>query len=163
MTEPETASFESTNEGLPVNHRRGVPRHPALWDGTCSIERESTGPRGCRVIDISIFGLGITLKHPSPLQLCGAPYIRSDSYGRRLGQDLYGGHNHQRRTGSRRRRSSWSRVRWLLTESDAIIALCGTNVELQRECGFMGHRTVTRHDPQFASARKTAGATPPKP
>jgi hypothetical protein len=54
-----------------MNRRRGVPRHPALWDGTCSIERESTGPQGCRVIDISIFGLGITLKHPSPLQLVG--------------------------------------------------------------------------------------------
>ena len=54
-----------------MNHRRGVPRHPALWDGTCSIERESIGPRGCRVIDISIFGLGITLKHPSPSQLVG--------------------------------------------------------------------------------------------
>jgi hypothetical protein len=54
-----------------MNHRRGVPRHPALWDGTCSIERESTGPRSCRVIDISIFGLGITLEHPSPSQLVG--------------------------------------------------------------------------------------------
>ena len=71
MTEPTTASFGSTNESLPANHRRGVPRHPALWDGTCSIESESTGPRGCRVIDISIFGLGITLKHPSPSQLVG--------------------------------------------------------------------------------------------
>jgi PilZ domain len=71
MTEPKTASFESTKEGVPMNHRRGVPRHPALWDGTCSIERESTGPRSCRVVDISIFGLGITLEHPSPSQLVG--------------------------------------------------------------------------------------------
>jgi hypothetical protein len=71
MTEPKTASVGSTKEGLPMNHRRGVPRHAALWDGTCSIERESTGPRGCRIIDISIFGLGITLKHPSPSQLVG--------------------------------------------------------------------------------------------
>jgi hypothetical protein len=71
MTEPKTASVGSTEEGLPLNHKRGVPRHPALWDGTCSIERESSGPRGCRVIDISIFGLGITLKHPSPSQLVG--------------------------------------------------------------------------------------------
>ena len=54
-----------------MNHRRGVPRHPALWDGTCSIESESTGPLGCTVIDISILGLGITLKHPSPSQLVG--------------------------------------------------------------------------------------------
>jgi hypothetical protein len=71
MTEPKTASVAPTKEGLPMNHRRGVPRHPALWDGTCSIERESTGPQGCRVIDISIFGLGITLKHPSPSELVG--------------------------------------------------------------------------------------------
>jgi hypothetical protein len=71
MTEPKTANIASTKEGLPMNHRRGVPRHPALWDGTCSIERESTGPQGCRVIDISIFGLGITLKHPSPSELVG--------------------------------------------------------------------------------------------
>jgi hypothetical protein len=71
MTEPKTASVGLTKEGLPMNHRRVVPRHPALWDGTCSIERESSGPRGCTVIDISIFGLGITLKHPSPSQLVG--------------------------------------------------------------------------------------------
>jgi hypothetical protein len=71
MTEPKTASVVSTTEGLPMNHRRGVPRHPALWDGTCSIERESTGPRACKVIDISIFGLGITLMHQSPSQLVG--------------------------------------------------------------------------------------------
>jgi hypothetical protein len=71
MTEPKRASLGSTEEGLPMNQRRGVPRHPALWDGTCSIERESSGRRDCRVIDISIFGLGITLDHPSPSQLVG--------------------------------------------------------------------------------------------
>jgi hypothetical protein len=71
MTESKAANVGLTKEGLPLNHRRGVPRHPALWDGTCSIERESTGPRCCRVIDISIFGLGITLKHPSSSQLVG--------------------------------------------------------------------------------------------
>src|SRR5271163_498366 len=71
MTEAKTASLGSPTEGLPMNHRREVPRHPALWDGTCSIERESTGRRNCRVIDISIFGLGITLNHPSPSQLVG--------------------------------------------------------------------------------------------
>jgi hypothetical protein len=71
MTDPKPASFGSTLEGSPMKHRRGVPRHPALWDGTCSIERESNGPRVCRVIDISIFGLGITLRHPSPSQLVG--------------------------------------------------------------------------------------------
>jgi hypothetical protein len=71
MTEPKTARVGSTTEGPPMNHRRGVPRHPAFWDGTCSIEKESTGPRCCRVIDMSIFGLGITLKHQSPSQLVG--------------------------------------------------------------------------------------------
>src|SRR5277367_5453037 len=71
MSEPKRASFGSTKEDLPMNQRREVPRHPALWDGTCSIERESSGPRGCRVIDISIFGLGISLKHPTPSQLVG--------------------------------------------------------------------------------------------
>ena len=146
-----------------MNHRRGVPRHPALWDGTCSIERESIGPRGCRVIDISIFGLGITLKHPSPLQLVGRRIsveipVADESVsiytagtitnaGPTLGGDS----------------SSWNQVRWILTESNAIIAFSRTNVDLQRECASLGNRAVARHDAQYASTREAAGATPPKP
>ena len=52
--------------------RRRVPRQPAYWDGTYRIEGEpEAGWRECRVIDISMFGLGLTLHHPAPTQLVG--------------------------------------------------------------------------------------------
>ncbi len=71
----------STN-GLPENgreegesimkYRRRVPRQPAGWEGTCHIEGDAAaGWRTCRVIDISMLGLGITFDDPSPSELVG--------------------------------------------------------------------------------------------
>ncbi len=55
-----------------MEHRRRVPRLSAGWFGICHIEGESDpGGRDCRVIDISMFGLGITLHHFWPLELVG--------------------------------------------------------------------------------------------
>ena len=55
-----------------MEHRRRVPRQPAGWRGLCLIEGESaTEWHDCRVIDISMFGLGITLHYPAPSQLMG--------------------------------------------------------------------------------------------
>lgn len=52
--------------------RRRVPRQTAGWDGICHIEGESAEERrGCRVIDISMLGLGMSLNHPSPSQTVG--------------------------------------------------------------------------------------------
>jgi hypothetical protein len=47
-----------------------VKRLRAGWDGICRIEGESDD-RQCRVVDISMLGLGITLKHPAPADLAG--------------------------------------------------------------------------------------------
>lgn len=53
-------------------HRRRVSRRPAGWDGTYHIVGDSAAvSRACRVIDISMLGLGITLKHFSPSELMG--------------------------------------------------------------------------------------------
>lgn len=53
-----------------MNHfRRRVPRQPAGWDGVCQIEGEFAAR--CRIIDISMLGVGITLDHPSPYSLVG--------------------------------------------------------------------------------------------
>jgi PilZ domain len=55
-----------------MEHRRRVPRQPAGWRGLCLIEGEpANGWHDCRVIDISMFGLGITLHYPTPSQLTG--------------------------------------------------------------------------------------------
>ena len=52
-----------------MHFRRRVPRQPAGWDGVCQIEGEFA--TRCRVIDISMLGVGITLDHPSPYSLVG--------------------------------------------------------------------------------------------
>ncbi len=52
-----------------MHFRRRVPRQPAGWDGVCQIEGEFAAR--CRVIDISMLGVGITLDHPSPYALVG--------------------------------------------------------------------------------------------
>ena len=52
-----------------MNFRRRVPRQPAGWDGVCDIEGEFAAR--CRVIDISMLGVGLTLDHPSPYELVG--------------------------------------------------------------------------------------------
>jgi hypothetical protein len=49
--------------------RRRVPRQRAGWDGVCQIEGEFAAR--CRVIDISMLGVGLTLDHPSPYALVG--------------------------------------------------------------------------------------------
>lgn len=55
-----------------MQFRRRVSRHPADWDGICHIGRESADEwRECRVVDISMLGLGLTLNHPSPSELVG--------------------------------------------------------------------------------------------
>ena len=55
-----------------MTQRRQVPRQTAGWDATCSIEGQSAvAPRACRVIDISMLGLGMTLRHPAPSELLG--------------------------------------------------------------------------------------------
>jgi hypothetical protein len=53
-----------------MTYNRRVKRLPAGWDGVCRVEGEP-GDWPCRVDDISMLGLGITLMHPSPAQLAG--------------------------------------------------------------------------------------------
>lgn len=53
-----------------MTYSRRVKRLRAGWDGICRIEGESE-ERRCRVVDISMLGLGITLSHPSPADLAG--------------------------------------------------------------------------------------------
>jgi len=55
-----------------LKYRRRVPRQPAGWDGTCRVEGEpAAAPRRCRVLDISMHGLGMTFEHPAPSELVG--------------------------------------------------------------------------------------------
>ena len=53
-----------------MTYNRRVKRLRADWDGICHIEGE-LDDRKCRVVDISVLGLGITLDHPSPAELAG--------------------------------------------------------------------------------------------
>lgn len=55
-----------------MDHRRREPRQLAGWRGLCLIEGDrADGWRDCRVIDISILGLGMTLAYPHPGELVG--------------------------------------------------------------------------------------------
>jgi len=71
-----------------MQFRRRAPRQSAGWDGVCQIEGEFAAK--CRVIDISMLGLGITLEHPSPAELAGrrisvdVPKVTGDSFTIRL-------------------------------------------------------------------------------
>ncbi len=59
-------------EGTVTPYRRRVPRQPAGWDGTCHIDGErDSGWRRCRVVDISMFGFGVTFDHHAPFPLVG--------------------------------------------------------------------------------------------
>lgn len=50
--------------------RRRVPRQLAGWSGTCLMEGElESARRECRVVDISMLGLGLVFEHPSPSRL----------------------------------------------------------------------------------------------
>jgi hypothetical protein len=52
--------------------RRQVRRQPAGWVGTCHLEGESAAAwRASRVTDISMHGLGMTLKSYSPTDVVG--------------------------------------------------------------------------------------------
>ncbi len=53
-----------------MTYSRRVKRLRAGWDGVCRIEGEP-GERRCRIDDISMLGLGVTLTHSSPSQLAG--------------------------------------------------------------------------------------------
>ena len=63
--------LEWTSEGTMMKYRRRVPRQPAGWKGICKVEEESGEWRECRVLDISMLGLGTTFEHPSPSTLIG--------------------------------------------------------------------------------------------
>jgi hypothetical protein len=55
-----------------MEQRRRVPRLSAGWFGICHIDGESEPDwRDCQVIDISMFGLGVTLHHFWPMELVG--------------------------------------------------------------------------------------------
>ena len=56
--------------GSTTRFRRRVPRQPTVWDGICHIEGESPDEwPECRVADISMLGIGITLNCPSQCPL----------------------------------------------------------------------------------------------
>jgi hypothetical protein len=54
------------------DHRRREPRQLAGWRGLCLIEGDAVdGWRECRVVDISILGLGMTFHYLRPTELVG--------------------------------------------------------------------------------------------
>jgi hypothetical protein len=53
-----------------MEYRRRVERQPTAWAGFCHIDGESPARwRDCEVVDISMFGLGVTFHHPEPWNL----------------------------------------------------------------------------------------------
>lgn len=52
-----------------MENRRLIPRERVGWEGLCQIEGEDATP--CRVVDLSMFGLGLTFDDPSLPQLEG--------------------------------------------------------------------------------------------
>ena len=55
-----------------MEYRRRAPRHSAGLVGFCYVEGDSALRwRDCEVVDISSFGLGLTLQHPEPCGLVG--------------------------------------------------------------------------------------------
>jgi PilZ domain len=55
-----------------MEHRRRAPRQSAGWRGLCLVEGDpANGWHECRVVDISMLGLGITMHHPAPPQVMG--------------------------------------------------------------------------------------------
>jgi hypothetical protein len=52
--------------------RRRVPRQLAGWSGTCTVDDEpDSNGQPCRVVDISMLGLGLVFQHTSPSSLVG--------------------------------------------------------------------------------------------
>ena len=69
-TEELEASSDGDNRILPL--RRRVPRQLAGWSGTCAMDNEpETERHECRVVDISMLGLGLVFQHRSPSNLVG--------------------------------------------------------------------------------------------
>lgn len=55
-----------------MDNRRRTARQTVGWNGSCHIEGEgASGWRDCRVVDISVFGVGIRLQHLRPTELVG--------------------------------------------------------------------------------------------
>jgi PilZ domain len=55
-----------------VENRRRLHRQPAGWAASYQLAGErAAGWRDCRVVDISMLGLGITFDHPDPSTLAG--------------------------------------------------------------------------------------------
>jgi hypothetical protein len=53
-----------------MEYRRRAPRQATAWTGFCHIDGEPTAMwRDCEVVDISMFGLGLTFIHPQPWEL----------------------------------------------------------------------------------------------
>jgi hypothetical protein len=53
-----------------MEYRRRVARQPTAWAGFCHIDGEFPARwRDCEVIDISMFGIGVTFHHPEPWNL----------------------------------------------------------------------------------------------
>jgi PilZ domain len=57
---------------MTMERRRRVARYKAGWNGFCHVEGESaSGWRDCRVVDISMLGVGIRMQHLKPSELLG--------------------------------------------------------------------------------------------
>jgi PilZ domain len=55
-----------------VENRRRLNRRPAGWSASYRLAGEHAAEwRDCRVVDISMLGLGITFDHPDPAELAG--------------------------------------------------------------------------------------------
>jgi PilZ domain len=55
-----------------MENRRRLHRQPAGWAASYQLAGDSAGGwRDCRVVDISMLGIGITFGHPNPAELTG--------------------------------------------------------------------------------------------
>lgn len=68
--EAEDPADNSAEETTILPLRRRVPRQLAGWSGTCVMDGQPESERReCRVVDISMLGLGLVFQHPSPSAL----------------------------------------------------------------------------------------------
>jgi hypothetical protein len=69
-THLEAVGFADNIDGEILPLRRRVPRQLAGWSGTCVMDGEPESERReCRVVDISMLGLGLVVRHSSPSAL----------------------------------------------------------------------------------------------
>jgi PilZ domain len=55
-----------------MDDRRRVPRHDAVWMGSCSVEGEFSGQwRDCGVFDFSALGIGMDFRYANSADLVG--------------------------------------------------------------------------------------------